>query len=53
MKVTLILVIRVATGRQSNQGIMTEIRIRISHSDDEVVFKMGDFIAHVGIFGEQ
>ena len=54
MKVTIILiylsVIRGATERKSNQGIMTEIRRGISHcNDDEFVFIMGDFNAHVGI----
>ena len=33
---------------------MTEIRRGISHcDDDELVFIMGDFNAHVGIIGEQ
>ena len=58
MKVTIMLiylsVIRGATERKSNQGIMTEIRRGISHcGDDELVFIMGDFNAHVGIIGEQ
>ena len=58
MKVTIILlylsVIRGATERKSNQEIMTEIRRGISHcDDDELVFIMGDFNAHVGIIGEQ
>ena len=58
MKVTIILiylsVIRGATERKSNQGIMMEIRGGISHcDDDELVFIMGDFNAHVGIIGEQ
>ena len=57
-KVTIILiylsVIRGATERKSNQGIMTEIRRGISHCDgDELVFIMGDCNAHVGIIGEQ
>ena len=56
MKVTIILiylsVVRGATERKYNRGIMTEIRI--SHcDDDEFVFIMGDFNAHVGIIGEQ
>ena len=58
MKVTIILIylsdIRGATERKSNKGIMTEIRRGISHcDDDELVFIMGDFNAHVGIIGEQ
>ena len=58
MKVSIILiylsVIRGATERKSNQGIMTEIRRGISRcDDDELVFIMGDFNAHVGIIGEQ
>ena len=58
MKITIILiylsVIRGATERKSNQGIMTEIMRRISHcDDDELVLIMGDFNAHVGIIGEQ
>ena len=58
MKVTIILiylsVIRGATEGKSNQGIMTKIRRGISHcDDDELVFIMGDFNAHVGIIGEQ
>ena len=33
---------------------MTEIRKGISHcDDDELVFIMGDYNAHVGIIGEQ
>ena len=48
MKVTIILiylsVIRCATERKSNQGIMTEIRRAISHcDDDELVFYNGRF----------
>ena len=58
MKVTIILVylsvIRGATERKSNQGIMTELRRGISHCDDDgLVFILGDFNAHVGINGEQ
>ena len=58
MKVTIILVylsvIRCETKRKSNQGIMIEIRRGINHcDDDEFVFIMGDFNAHVGIIGEQ
>ena len=49
-----LLVIRGATERKSNQGIMTEIRRGISHcDDDEVAFIMEDFNEHVGIIGEQ
>ena len=51
MKVAIILIylslIRGATERKSNQGIMTEIRRGISHcDDDELVFILGDFNAH-------
>ena len=58
MKVTNILVylsvIRSATDGKSNQGIMTEKTKAINHcDDDELVFIMGDFNAHVGIIGEQ
>ena len=58
MKVTIILVylsvIRGTTERQFNEGIMTEIRRGISHcDDDELVFIMGNFYAHVGINEEQ
>ena len=58
MKVTIILVYlsvsRGATEKKSNQDIMTLIRKGISHcDDDEVVFIMGDFNAHVGIIVEQ
>ena len=58
MKVTIILiylsVIRSASERKSNQEIMTEIGRGISHcDDDEFVFIMGDFNAHVGIIGDQ
>ena len=59
MKVTIILiylsVIRGATERKSNQGIMTEkIRRGMRHcDDDELVFIMGDVNAHVGIIGKQ
>ena len=58
MKVTIILiylsVIRGATEIKSNQGIITGIRRGICHcDDDELVFIMGDFNAHVGIIGEQ
>ena len=57
-KVTIILiylsVIRGATERKSNKGIMTEIRRGISHcDDDELVFIIGHFNVHVGIIGEQ
>ena len=58
MKVTIILiylsVIRGAIEKKSSQGIMTEIQRGISQcDDDELVFIMGDFNAHVGIIGEQ
>ena len=58
MEVTIILVylsvIRGATERKSNRGIMTEIRRGISHcDDDESCFTTKDFNAHVGIIGEQ
>ena len=58
VKVTMILVylsvIRGATERKSNKGSIIEIRRGISNcDDDELVFIMGDFIAHVEIIGEQ
>ena len=58
MKITIILiylsVIRGATERKSNQGIMTRIKRGINHcDDDELVFIMEDSNAHVGIIGEQ
>ena len=40
--------------REFNQGIITEIKRGIGHcDDDELVFIMGDFNAHVGIIREQ